>query len=74
MYFNLIPPDYGGSYLRLYRLASRLNKNGLLFKIITYTSKKSYEDFKEKIIYQDKIIFLRYKIQAIINVFFSFSY
>lgn len=59
IYSNLIPPDYGGSYLRIYRLAKRLNDDGLLYRIVTLTKKNKYVKFNENLIEITKIIFLQ---------------
>lgn len=41
-FINTIPPDYGGGYLRVFKIAARFKSKGLLFKIGTYTKSSRY--------------------------------
>lgn len=43
-FLNSIPPDYGGGYLRVYKIASRFKQKGFLFKILTFTKAEIYSD------------------------------
>lgn len=42
-FINVIPPDYGGGFLRVFRTAARFKKNSHLFKILTYTSSNTFQ-------------------------------
>ena len=39
---NSIPPDYGGGYLRVFRIASRFKQYGKFYKIATFTKREVY--------------------------------
>lgn len=41
-FINNIPPDYGGGYLRVFKIAARFKIKGQLFRIGTYTKSSSY--------------------------------
>lgn len=40
---NSIPPQYGGGYLRVFKIAARFKKDGWLYKIITFTTQKTFQ-------------------------------
>lgn len=57
-FINIIPPDYGGGYLRVFRIASRFKQYGKLYKIATYTKREVYQQDVQGITRED-VFFLR---------------
>lgn len=43
-YINDVPPRYGGGYLRVLKIASRMKQRGLFFKVATTTPKAEYKE------------------------------
>lgn len=39
---NVIPPDYGGGFLRVFRIANRFKNYGILYKVATFTNRNRY--------------------------------
>lgn len=71
-FINVIPPQYGGGFLRVFKIASRFKCYGLLYKIMTYTKKNVYRDMMG--ITSQDCIFLQNKIISIfLLVFFLFK-
>ena len=67
-YINNIPPDYGGGYLRAFKMAARFKDKNLLAGIITLTKKKKIIK-TENTISIDDILFLKTKLFIIIELF-----
>jgi glycosyltransferase involved in cell wall biosynthesis len=67
-YINNIPPDYGGGYLRTFKMAARFKEKNLLAGIITLTKKEQYIKTKN-IIPADDILFLKTKLFIVIELF-----
>ena len=67
-YINSIPPDYGGGYLRAFKMAARFKDKNLLTGIITLTKKKQFIK-TENTISIDDILFLKTKLFIIIELF-----
>tara|TARA_A100001035_G_scaffold74576_1_gene57232 strand:- start:597 stop:1742 length:1146 start_codon:yes stop_codon:yes gene_type:complete len=67
-YINNIPPDYGGGYLRAFKMAARFKDKNLLAGIITLTKKKQFIK-TENTISIDDILFLKTKLFIIIELF-----
>jgi len=67
---NSIPPDYGGGYLRAFRMASRFLEKGIFGGIITLTNKKRYDEVLYEIKKKD-IIFLKTNFILPIYMFLS---
>lgn len=67
-YINNIPPDYGGGYLRAFKMAGRFKEKNLLAGIITLTKRERFIKTKN-IISVDDILFLRTKLFLIIELF-----
>lgn len=44
-FINYVPPQYGGGYLRVFKIASRFKRDGILYKIMTCTKKCVYNKF-----------------------------
>ena len=59
-FINVVPPQYGGGFLRVFKIASRFKCYGLLFKIITYTPKDVYREIMG--IASHDCVFLRNKV------------
>ena len=56
---NSIPPDYGGGYLRVFRMAARFKQSGWFYRIATFTQQKGYKT-ETLGITQDDILFYSY--------------
>jgi len=66
---SVIPPDYGGGFLRVTKTASRLKMHGNLDKILTYTKKEKFEKFEN--IEKNDIIFLPSRIISQFYIFLT---
>jgi glycosyltransferase involved in cell wall biosynthesis len=67
-FINNIPPDYGGGYLRAFKMASRFKEKNQLSGIITLSKRKRFIKSNNGISLND-IIFLRTKLFIAIELF-----
>lgn len=68
-FINSIPPQYGGGYLRVFKIASRFKVYGTLFKIATFTPRSLYKDYLG--ISKYDIIFIPNKIMSFISFLYN---
>lgn len=68
-FVNVIPPDYGGGFLRAFRMAERLYKKNKLSSILTFTKKDKYGTIKRNTSFDDKITFLRMNLFLPLQIF-----
>ena len=65
-FINVVPPQYGGGYLRVFKIASRFKKDGSLFKIMTFTPISIFNDFMG--VLKSDIIFLPNKMLSVLFI------
>jgi glycosyltransferase involved in cell wall biosynthesis len=68
-YINYIPPDYGGGYLRAFKMAERFKREKKFSGIITLTKRNRFEG-NNSFISESDILFLRNKFLILFDLIF----
>ncbi|MBG7611723.1 glycosyltransferase family 4 protein [Polaribacter sp. BAL334] len=68
-YINYIPPDYGGGYLRAFKMAERFKEKKNLSGIVTLTKRNRFEKINSFISESD-ILFLRSKLFILFDLIY----
>lgn len=68
-FINAVPPQYGGGFLRVTKIAARFNEDNWLYKIITFTPYHLFKDFMG--LTKDNMLFIKSKILSTITIPYS---